>query len=66
MGTVYADTNVTHARVNIQYIHVVLHFTLILQVNTHCMAKYIDPKISSDSFSEHLYSYLQKFPGGMP
>ena len=39
-----------------------LHFTLILQVNTHCIAKYIDPKMSSNSFSEHLFFKI--FLGG--
>ena len=32
-----------------------LHFLLILQVNTHCVAKYIDFKMPSNSFSEHLF-----------
>ena len=30
-----------------------LHFTLILQVNTHCIARYIDFKVPSDSISKH-------------
>ena len=38
-----------------------VRFTLILQVNTHCKAKYIDSKMPSDSISEHLFS---NFPGG--
>ena len=41
-----------------------LHFTLILQVNTHCIAKYINSKIPSDSISEHLF--FKSFLGGMP
>ena len=32
-----------------------LHFTLTLKGNTHCIAKYIDSKIPSDSISEHLF-----------
>ena len=37
-----------------------LHFTLILQVNTHCMAKYINSKIPSDSISRA--PIFQNFP----
>ena len=32
-----------------------LHFTLTLNSNTHCIAKYIDSEMPSDSISEHLF-----------
>ena len=32
-----------------------LHFTLILQVNTHCIARYIDSKMPLGSISKHLF-----------
>ena len=41
-----------------------LHFTLILQDNTHYIAKYIDSKMPSESVSEHLF--LKVSWGGMP
>ena len=32
-----------------------LHFTLTLNSNIHCIAKYIDSEMPSDSISEHLF-----------
>ena len=32
-----------------------IHCTLILQINTNCIAKYIDSKMSLNSISDHLF-----------
>ena len=42
-----------------------LHLTLILQVKLHCIAKYIDSKMPSDSMLECLFFKIF-LGGGMP